>query len=367
MSADGPVSESSRVGAPVRNAFPRSLAIRSCFAHHAASSGYRQILRFTRPLAEIGIDERSAHPAPWPMRSYLWLYEFQAAVLARRLNVDLIHVLYAENYFRFLGTLCPRTPIVLTFHQPPDLLRVELERGCGAGRAAALTHRMTAGRFRRVAAAIVTSESQRECVERFIDPARVHCIPLGVDAGELLKVGGDIGRGDSQPTILTVGNWKRDWLSYFEVVRFCAEHRPKWRFVLINRRLPEVWVQVARDQPNLSYLPGVSDSDLYLHYAAACVQYLPLEGAAGNNAVNESLALGCPVVSNADLGFGDAESGIVVQVRGTAADTCAALERFVLGSAASRRSIADRARAAVLSRDWSQIGERTLEVYRSVL
>jgi glycosyltransferase involved in cell wall biosynthesis len=345
---------------------PRSLAIRTRFSHHAASSGYSQLLRYTRPVAEVGIDERGGKPARWPYRNYHWLYEFDAAFLARRLQADLIHVLYAENYFRFLKSLCPGIPVVATFHQPPELLASELRTGSFQGRVAGLTHRLTSGRFAKLAAAIITSEAQRAALEGFVDRSKIHHVPLGISATELMVAADEACSPREGCEVLTVGNWKRDWSLYFDFVRLCGAVHPDWRFTLINRQLPQSWRDVARDFANVRFLPGVEDHELFGAYKAARVQFLPLEGAAGNNAVNESLAFGCPVVSNVDLGFGSEAAQVVVDSGPAVADLLRSVEGLVLASDERRRELSDQCRRVVLRRDWREVASRTIEIYRSV-
>jgi len=312
------------------------------------------------------VDERGPRRPRWPQRSYQWLYEFQAAWVASRLRADLIHVLYAENYFRFLKLLRPEMPVVLTFHQPADLLESELRTGAAQGRVAAFTHRLTRSRFRRADAAIITSESQRAPLARYMEESRIHFIPLGVSAADLMGIARSIPDPESRRTILTVGNWKRDWSLYFDIVRRCRAERPAWRFVLINRQLPSEWSAVVPSLDNLRFLPGIDDSGLYRAYKGAAVQFLPVTGAAGNNAVNESLSFGCPVVCNMDLGFGESCGDVVVNAGSQATSILEALERVLLASSAAHSALGARAAEVVAGRDWPVIAARTLDVYRSV-
>jgi glycosyltransferase involved in cell wall biosynthesis len=294
------------------------------------------------------------------------MYEFQAAWVAGRVRADLIHVLYAENYFRFLKFIRDDIPVVLTFHQPADLLESELRTGAAQGRVAALTHRLTRSRFRRADAAIITSESQRGPLAKYIDESRIHHIPLGVSAGELMAIARSIPEPERRQTILTVGNWKRDWLLYFDTVRRCRAERPSWRFVLINRQLASQWMEVIPSLDNLKFLRGVDDLGLHRAYREAAVQFLPVTGASGNNAVNESLAFGCPVVSNMDLGFGESCNDVVVNAGSEQSSIIKALERVLLASESGRADVGARAADMVARRDWSVIAARTLDVYRSV-
>ncbi|MBK7818309.1 MAG: hypothetical protein IPJ60_12790 [Sphingobacteriaceae bacterium] len=54
----------------------RSIAISSNFAHHTTHSGYKQILRFTKPLAVFGIDYTKENRKI--VQSYYYVHEFIA-------------------------------------------------------------------------------------------------------------------------------------------------------------------------------------------------------------------------------------------------------------------------------------------------
>ena len=73
-----------------------SVAIRSSFKHHAEHAGYKQILKYTKPVAVFGIDERNATPSLLRQKSQ-WLYEFDANRFIKSHKVDLLHILYGEN------------------------------------------------------------------------------------------------------------------------------------------------------------------------------------------------------------------------------------------------------------------------------
>jgi len=95
------------------------LAIRSDFIHHGEHSGYKQILKYTDPAFVIGVNERAEKPQSAFMNGYCWPYEF--AGLKYRKDINLIHHLYADEFFRFSARLY-NVPIVGTFHQTPELL-----------------------------------------------------------------------------------------------------------------------------------------------------------------------------------------------------------------------------------------------------
>ena len=81
----------------------KHISVCTKFAHHGEKGGYKQLLRFTRPQWVTGIDETSPQSLFQKNFSsrYKWLYEFSAAAYARMRQIPLIHLLYAEEYFRF--------------------------------------------------------------------------------------------------------------------------------------------------------------------------------------------------------------------------------------------------------------------------
>jgi glycosyltransferase involved in cell wall biosynthesis len=345
---------------------PRSLAIRSRYSHHAGDSGYRQILQYTAPLIEIGVDERAHPPASSLWRRYPWLYELTARRKLWQQPVDVIHILYAEEYYRFTKLLCPRTPLVLTFHQPPDVLERELRFGDTMGRAHRITHRLTRSRFRRADAAIVTNLNQLHPLAEVMHADSIHHIPLGAAVEKLVALSEGMNLPESPRDILTVGNWRRDWTFYFAFVEWCRNAAPDFRFVLVNRKLPAELIARAARLENLEFCEAVSDDVLYGLYHGAAVQFLPFEGVAGNNSVNEGLAFGCPIVTNARLAIANAdEITTVVPLDFTAVH--AGLLGFLNVDGVARAAIRDSAREAVRELDWRRIAERTIDVYRSVI
>jgi glycosyltransferase involved in cell wall biosynthesis len=298
----------------------------------------------------------------------LWLTELEVAKYVKKHATDVVHVMYAEEYYRFLGRLLPHTPIVATFHQPDDILLQEITKGDYMGRVAGLAHRLNRDRFARLSAAIVMTPNQKAVLATAMPADKIHVLPLGVD------VSGLSARFEARTTvrdpnlILTVGNWQRDWEFYFQLVAHCATHHPDWRFVLVNKRLPEEYAAQAAGLHNLSFRTNVPDEELYALYLQAAVQFLPFLGAAGNNSLNESLALGCPVVTNisAEIAAGG-EKVVTLYASGSvpaAADACL---RHTLLSPAEREALAIEANILSKTRDWNVIAQRTLSIYQSVI
>jgi len=353
-------------GSPAGGLKTRSIAISWYFAHHAKHNGYKQILKYTQPLAVVGIDERQPAAAePWH-RKYPWLYEFKAARLHRRTPCQVLHILYGETYFRFSPWLLGRVPVVATFHQPPQHLLRRLSAGDETGRVSRFVHRLTRGRFKRLAAVIIISEEQREVLEKFVTPERIHLIPLGVSTLPLIEAEARLRCVPQAGEILTVGNWLRDWDFYFDFVDYCRQRHPDWHFSLVNRNLPSAWHARARTAVNLTWRENVDDEALLQAYATTSCLFLPLLEASGNNTVNEAMAMGCPVVTNARLGVPD-EAAFVTNCEKSFDSFAAAITAWQTAGLLQRDEHREHSQRAVKSLDWSVTGEKTLDLYRSVL
>lgn len=347
------------IGKTLLAELPRSLAIRTAYRHHGEKSGYRQILEHTRPNMVVGANERRGRSNILP---YKWLYEWQAWLMAFSADIDIVHILYGEEYFRFADRLFPNIPIIATFHQPVNILEREITKGDSMGRSYAVMHRLNPNRFSRLAAAIVLGNSQREVLSKVMAWDKIHVIPLGCDSEGLIAQTRDVPRPTRYETILTVGNWLRDWDFYFSFVEYCHHTHPAWKFELINRNLNEKCRARANLCPNLIYKPSVSDQQLLRSYVGAAVQFLPLIEATGNNSLNESLACGCPVVSNQPVCLGDAKyySRLVDLDEEAVAN---AIEPWVGQVHAERADAIDAAQNAVRELDWSMIAKQTISVY----
>lgn len=340
----------------------RSIAITTYFAHHASFNGYKQILKYTQPQLILGVDERNAAAKAALATKYPWLHEWHAWRAHRARPVDVVHLLYAETYLRFSPWIF-RIPVVGTFHQPPDRLLRQLEHGDETGRVSAAVHALTKGRYRRLAAAIILSENQREVLARFVPADRIHLVPLGAATHELIAHFDALSVARQQSEVLTVGNWLRDWRYYFDFVRACQTMSPPLHFVLVNRNLPTEWHAAARSLPNMQWRENLSDQELLAQYARASAIFLPLREATGNNAVNEAMAAGCPIVTNVSLDCPAADDFIVVAPRAQDA-MLAALHRVCGYDEQKRAALRTTTRKSLAELDWSETARRTLDVYR---
>lgn len=345
--------------------FVRSIAITSYFAHHASFNGYRQILSHTKPDAIFGVDERNPDRSDYWGDRYPWTHELRAWRWHRRNPTDVVHILYGEWYLYASPWLFGRTPVVATFHQPADQLNSLLRHGPQTGRVMSLAHTITRNRHSRLSAAIVLTQDQKDVLSAMMPADRIHVIPLGTAAHHLIRVF-TAARVVRQPDlILTVGEWLRDWNCYFPFVRQCRDAAPHLRFVLINRKLPAQWHAEARSLGNLTWRENAPDEELLQCYSAAAALFLPLREATGNNAVNEAMAAGLPIVTTIPLQT-PAPSGFVNVVPPDHHHMLSVILRVCDLPESQRQEMRNSTRTLLASRDWAQTAQHTMDVYSRV-
>lgn len=350
---------------------PPHIAIRTSFRHHGPWGGYKQLLRYTRPVKTFGIVESATDGmTTWnPIRRYKWIVELPAAWHARTRRLPLIHILYGEEYFRFSTYLPSSARIVVTFHQPPDLLLDEMRTGSRQGRVYGLSHRLTRRRLQAVDKVIATTAQQREVLAQFIPADRIECIPLGCYSIEKTqRIQQLAGTGDRRQ-ILTVGNWRRDWDLYHRYLKYCATQHPDWQFVLVNRAICRELLSKLDNLPNFRFESDIDDTRLMELHLESRIQFLPLLSAAGSNAINDSLAFGLPVLTNVQLdsiayGTSDAIQISAAVDPATMAEQC----RSIIDLPESEFTNLRRdAMNVAESFDWSVVADRTIQLYWSLL
>lgn len=272
---------------------PKVLVIRTDFRHHGDNFGYKQILKFIKPIKILGVNERSEQKISLLKKKYQWLFEFEA--FTKRKGIDLVHILYGEDYYRWSAFLFRKIPVVATFHQPPEILEREVLKGDVRGRIGRITHTLTTSRFKKLSAAIVTNPSQKRVLEKVMSSDRIHYIPLGIYIDVLNAKFRDIivpKTGKWKVNIITVGNWMRDWDFYILVIERC----PDFHFHLVDRKISRELLDRISRLENVSYYPDLPDEELFELYKSADMQFLPVLGIAGSNAFLQGLALGCPTL-----------------------------------------------------------------------
>lgn len=339
------------------------------FSHHGNNSGYKQLLKFTQPEFILGLNEEQTVRNHGIKGKYQWLYEFTA--LKYKSKIDLIHIMYGEDYFRFSHWLYPKIPIVVTFHQPYESLLREVKHGDYKGRVGAVTHFFTKKRFKKIAAAIVTEASQKAALSEVMDANKIHVIPLGVHLQSFTKAFDEfknlaVSKNASQ--VVTVGNWKRDWQLYEELVRLANKENMGIEFHLVNRNLSGD-LKARFLSLGVNVHENIDDAQLKRLIYESSVMFLPVTEASGNNALLESLALGVPVVMTNVLKESPNldERVLTLHEKGSAQGALDQLMSYLNLDKASMISINDICRHEAKRFDWPEIASRTVELYKKVM
>lgn len=257
---------------------------------------------------------------------------------------------------------------MVTYHQPPDVLRREVEHGDKSGRLYGWAHRLTRERLKKVDAVIAITPQQRSVLADYIPAERIHVIPLGCYSEEKSKRVKELGVADSGKRILTVGHWRRDWDLYIKLLSYCREHHPDWRFVLVDRNLSRELHSKLILHKNFTYESDVDGKRLLDLHRYSRVQFLPVLSAAGSNALNESLSYGLPVVTNMLFGEDDGRRKKVVRVSdGSDLQLLSqSIEQFLFLDVEGRAVIQSTAMKIAKEYDWRSIASRTVDLYRAL-
>ena len=332
------------------------------FAHHAAPSGYDRLRDF---IPGEAIDaSRWVSLARWiPDRVFVGIRRFAGVrhytrprcIEEARAAVPFLfgprrvfHFLYAENGYRFLGSL-PNWHghrIVATFHRPPSILRDIIRRPDYLAR---LDH------------AIILGECQRSFLSPYLDATRITCIPYGVDTSYFAPAA----RDERTRRCLFVGHYLRDFATFRAAVRLLGERAPELRITVVTR--PR-FLHELESTRNLEILTDVADADLRALYQTSSVLLLPLTDGVANTTILEAMACGLPVVSTAVgsvADYVDAESGTLVAPGD--ADALAAATLAVLNDPSRLSSSSQAARRrSVAEFDLSHVARRTAALLQSV-
>jgi glycosyltransferase involved in cell wall biosynthesis len=338
----------------------KSLAIYTIHSHHGSNSGYKQILKYTKPTVTAGLKDTTRKDK---FLSYYYKHEFIGWMRALLKRIQIVHILYGEDYFRFSHLLFRRLPIVVTFHQPESILLQELRDGDYNGKVAGITHRLTKSRFEKVDAVILTSENQLNVAKQFFDHDKIHVIPLGIHINKFNQLLKQSNIKRQLNLFITVGEWQRDWDLYIKHVSFLNEHFPELEFIVVNNKLSTDIKEKLLKLSNVTYKGNVSDDELYMLYLKANAMFLPLKGVAGSNALNEALALGVMILSNLKLSKDD---DVFLNYE-SLDDLKNVVNDLLILNNAQRLVLAEKVNSSVQSISWESISKRTLDVYELAL
>lgn len=347
----------------------RVLILRTDFKHHGEDSGYKQILKYIKPYKIFGINERDSSDNRSKLKSkYPWLFEFDAS--SNRGDANIVHILYGEDYFRWSTKLFKNIPVIVTFHQPADTLEREVIYGDYRGRIGRITHLLTKNRFKKLAAAIVTNYSQKEVLKKVMHEDKIHVIPLGIHLNEMknrFKTFSESKelKDPENRSIITVGNWLRDWDFYFKIV----EAKPDWKFCLVNQKLDFKYTVLTEKYKNLRYYSNISDEEMFNLFLEASLQFIPVTGMAASNSLVQGLALGCPLVLtdiNAEQ-YQNEEPVITLYQKGDVKDCVTKLSAILNLSDEDLDVLKNKAHLYSHEFSWEEVANKTIKIYNQLV
>ena len=139
---------------------------------------------------------------------------------------------------------------------------------------------------------VLTSDSQRPCVERTVPPERVTTILHGVAIGYFTPSPVREPRSDRY-RLLMMGNTERDHEFAARVAAKLPAEKFEWR-IRTDSLERNHYMGVA----SATLLPRLSDEQILAEYRQADVLALPMLDSAANNVILESMACGTPVMVN---------------------------------------------------------------------
>jgi glycosyltransferase involved in cell wall biosynthesis len=331
--------------------------------HHSEHSGYHQLVRYlAQKIPVVELESRLGRVAPKQLivravrhrgsRDYNETSLGLETAAARRLlrkSGEVCHVLYGEEAFRLLALVsrlarARRNRIVASFHQPPSVFPVRVQR---------------TGHLRKLDAMIAVSPHQADFLEPHAGKrTRIFVVPHGIDT-TFWRPGPRHQRDNT--SCLLVGHWLRD----FETMATLVERMPDVSFTVV---VASGNVSQLERMPNVRILRNVSEQRLLSAYQSADLLVMPLLDCTANNGLLEALACALPIVTT-DVGA----------VRFYLDDSCAAIEpqgdakaihatvRILLDDDGARAEMAQAARRRALELDWNNVVDEHIAVYASII
>lgn len=334
------------------------------FDHHSSHSGYDQLTRYLP----------ATHYQPGKLFQYLytrnparfrWIrsidpewYNFEnfsvEMELLCRINLvrnTIFHMLYGENFYRFLGysPLRRGNRVIPTFHQPPDIFRRAIPKSY---------------RVRRADAVLVVGSSQVDFFRDLTGRDNVYLVPHGIDTDFFSPPAEK--RFDGPLRCISVGWWLRDVEMIRKIISVTNQLKaPNIEYHIVTFKWCHEFYQGLK---NVHLYTDIHDNQLRDLYRRSHLLLLPLKDCTANNAVLESMACGLPVLSTAAGSNPDyLDDDFAVMTRGDNPDP---LIDTILDLDKNRDRLTAMGQAARRKAEtfaWPLMAERTLECYRRIL
>jgi len=338
--------------------------VRFRYGHHSPHSGYSRISEY----AEKSINSQTIpviNPLPrWLIRERMyWRLArgtpgYTREAMAAELKVAqqilkerdcIYHFLYGETTYHYAGKLhgLRGSRIVATFHHPPALIQKVVQIDW---------------HLRKLSAITCVGNNQIKYFASFLDPKKLHFVPLGVDV-EYYQPPTSLVDRDPDLCII-IGENHRDFLTLRGVIELVSYLRPHTRFVCV---MPPRGIAQLGTHPNLEVRSGIPEEELLKLYQTASLMVMPLQDATANNAVLESMACGLPMVIS-DIGavrdYVSPESAAIVPAFDARQMTEKVIE--LLANQAQRDELGQQARLQSLKFAWPTVIGLLKSVYDAI-
>lgn len=202
------------------------------------------------------------------------LYVFRCLIYAIMHRNVVFHLIYGENlYIPLFKVVCIFSKVVCTFHQPYSLFK---SRGWQ-------------NKLRSLDGIILVSDTELELFRKESNNNNVIYIPHGVYT-DFFQPSSSVSKTKS---ILTVGNWLRDYEFANRIYKQFLDSNPDWEIHIVanNDKL-----KLIEDNKRIIKHIGISDETLLELYRKSSILFLPLLRFTANNALLEAAASGCNIL-----------------------------------------------------------------------
>ena len=205
---------------------------------------------------------------PWYLFRLLWL--------GIRYNNLVFHYIYGENiFFPWIKKFMRRGNVVVcTFHQPNSFFQ---------------THDRWKSRIKKSDYIILVGNTELDDFKKMTGKDNVVYIPHGIST-DFYKVDANVKK---EKTILTVGNWLRDYEFADKVYRRLLDKHPDVNIHIVT--LPQNKVFISESE-HIEFMSGITDEELRKEYLQSSVLFLPLKRYTANNSLLEASSMGCNIV-----------------------------------------------------------------------